>query len=147
MTEAIYEIGVILARRESANKWAPVTWRPFAALAAAPPLAPLSFISQVERDALHYAGAFTLSFHSSETSHYRDNLQSGRPSIWVAMNVENDVPTVSTVTVDPYEGEALAEIFGEGLDAVPMPQSVQDVLSRFVQENHVERAFVKRKRT
>lgn len=147
MTELAHEIGIVLARRESGNPWAPVTWRPVTALAAAPPLAPRAFISQAEGETLHYAGAFTLVFHSSETAHYRDNLHSGRPSIWVAMSIESDFPAVRLVTVDPYEGEALAEIYGEGLDAVPMPPAVQDALSRFVSEHHVERAFMKRKRT
>ena len=147
MTEVTHEIGVVLARRETGNKWAPVAWRPVTALAAAPPLAPRSFISQTEGETLYYAGAFTLVFHSSETAHYRDNLRSGRPSIWVAMSVDADFPDVRMVTVDPYEGEALAEIYGEGLDAAPMPPTVQEALLRFVSEHHVERAFVKRKRT
>ncbi len=147
MTEASYEIGIILARRQSENTWAPITWRPVAALAAAPPLEAGAFISDAEGEALYYGGAHTLSFHNSETAHYRDNLQSGRASIWVAITIVDELPSVNMVTVDPYEGEALAEIYGAGLDAVPMPAAVQDALSRFVAEHHVERAFVKRKRT
>lgn len=138
---------MVLARRETGNQWAPVTWRPVAALAAAPPLVPLAFLADAEGEALHYAGGFTLTFHSSETSHYRDNLLSGRPSIWIAMSIDGDVPSVRLITVDPYEGEALAETYGEGLDVVPMPHGIQDVLSRFVAEHHVERPFMKRKRT
>lgn len=147
MTEASYEIGVILARRQSKNVWAPIAWRPVAALAAAPPLEAGAFICDAEGEALYYGGAHTLSFHNSETAHYRDNLQSGSASIWVAITLADDFPTVHMVTVDPYEGEALAEIYGEALDAVPMPAAVQDALSRFVAKHHVERAFVKRKRS
>lgn len=147
MTEIAFEVGVVIGCRRTRSVWAPVAWRPVAALAAAPPLEPGAFIAHAGEEDLYFAGGFTVSLHSSETAHYRDNLRSGRPSLWVAMSLDTDFPMVRTVTADPYEGEAMAEIFGEGLDAVPMPATLQESLSRFIAQHHVERTFQKRTRT
>jgi hypothetical protein len=88
-----------------------------------------------------------VALHRSETSHYRDNLVSGQPSLWVALRpIGGDDHEVVTVTPDPYEGEAMAEGIGEIVDAVPMPPEFQAKLAAFVEAFHVERAFVKRKR-
>lgn len=137
----------MIGRRRTRSEWAPFVWRPVAVLVAAPPLEPGAFIAHAEDEDLFFAGGVTVSLHSSETAHYRDNLHSGRPSLWVAMSIDANFPAVRTVTADPYEGEALAEIFGEGLDAVPMPATLQERLSSFVAQHHVERTFHKRKRT
>lgn len=147
VSERHREVGVIVARRTQQGAWGGVTWAPVAILAAAPALQPGSFISRAEVDELYYAGSMTLELHASETAHYRDNLQSGRPSVWIALTCEAEFPLVNCVTADPYEGEALAEIYGEGLDAVPMPPAIRDDIADFVAAYHVERVFVKRKRT
>lgn len=147
VTEQHIELGVVLARKRTGGMWSHESWRPVAALSAAPPLESGVFIANAEGEDLFYAGAVTLSFHASETAHYRDNLNSGRPAIWIAIAVGEGSPRVQAVTADPYEGEALAEVYGEGLDAVAMPQAIAQALSLFVAEHHVERVFVKRKRT
>ena len=147
VTEQHIEVGVVLARRRTAGMWSQESWRPIAALAAAPPLESGAFVAHAEGDDLFYAGAVTLSLHASDTAHYRDNLNSGRPAIWIAIASGDAFPHVQAVTADPYEGEALAEVYGEGLDAVFMPEAIVEVLSRFVAEHHVERVFIKRKRT
>jgi hypothetical protein len=147
MSERHLDIGVIVARRKSCTGWVDSVWVPAAALAAAPELAPGAFLGAAEGDELYYAGAGTISLYSSETSHYRDNIRSSSPSVWVALKPGESFPVIQTVTVDPYEGEALAEIYGAGLDALPMPASLRQVVSEFVAHHHVERTFVKRRRT
>lgn len=147
MSELFLEVGVVLARRRLRGLWGEVSWRPAAVLVAAPPIEPRAFISRAEDEELYYGGSATLALHAADTSHYRDNLHSGRPSVWVAIAAQSDFPSLQAVTVDPYEGEALAETYGEGLDAVPMPAPIRDALSSFVAAYHVERVFVKRKRT
>lgn len=147
MSEQHREVGVVVARRAPRGPWGETTWAPIAVLAAAPDLPSGSLISNAEADELYYAGAMTLALHVSDTGHYRDNLQSGRPSVWIALTSNGEFPTVNCVTADPYEGEALAEIYGGGLDAVPMPHAIRDDIAAFVAAFHVERIFVKRKRT
>src|SRR3546814_11703948 len=78
--------------------------------------------------------------HSAETAHYRDNLSSGRPSLWVSLRiVGSDRHDVDAVTADPYEGEALTEGIGRTVVAVPMPREIEDMVSPFVAAFHAER--------
>ena len=141
------EIGIVVARRRLNGPWASHAWLPAAALPAPAAAAAGTRLSADEGGETFYAGAFTLALHRGETAHYRDNLGSGRPSIWVALRpVGGDDHEVAAVTADPYEGEAMAEGIGEIVEAVPMPAAIQDAIAAFVAAFHVERPFVKRKR-
>ena len=92
-------------------------------------------------DDIFYAGASTLRLHASETAHYRDNLTSGRPALWVVLQpVAGDAYEVASVTADPYEGEALTQGNGEIVEAVPMPAEIRETIAAFVAAFHVERA-------
>ena len=122
MSEDHFDVGVIVARRKLKGPWADHAWLPHAVLPAAPATAPWTSLGRDGEDELFYAGPFEVRLHPSETAHYRDNLASGRPSLWVSLRpVGGDDYEVSTVTADPYEGEALAGAIGETIEAVPMP--------------------------
>jgi hypothetical protein len=85
--------------------------------------------------------------HPSETAHYRDNLTSERPSLWVALrHVGGEEYEIATVTANPYEGESLAEGIGEIVEAVAMPADIQSKIGEFFAAFHQERPFIKRKR-
>lgn len=146
MAQLHIDVGVLVARRKLKSPWAEFTWSPMAVLAAPPTLERGAIISQSDDGDVFFAGAATLTLHSSDTAHYRDNLSSDAPSVWIALTPKETLPDVCCVTVDPYEGEALAEVYAERLEALSMPRAVREVLAQFVAENHVERAFVKRKR-
>src|SRR3546814_6561407 len=75
------------------------------------------------------------------SSDLRDNLGSARPCIWVSLRPSDAPPGIAlqTVTADPAEGEALAEPGTDIIEAVPMPQALQDRLAAFVVAHHVER--------
>jgi hypothetical protein len=142
-----FDVGIVVARRKLGGPWASHSWLPVSVLPAAPDLAPWTRLSGDEREELFFAGSHQVSLHRSETSHYRDNLVSGRPSLWVALRlVGGEDYEIAAVTADPYEGESMAEGIGEIVEALPMPGEVQAVLAAFVEAFHVERAFVKRKR-
>jgi hypothetical protein len=147
MTENRFEVGVLIAKRKLIGPWADHAWLPHAVLPAAPETQPGTKLSVGEGDEIYYAGPFDLSLHASETGHYRDNLSSGRPSLWVSLQpVAPDEYGIVTVTADPYEGEALTQGSGEIVEAVPMPPDLQEKIAAFVEVFHVERPFVKRKR-
>ena len=142
-----FRVGIVVARRKLSSRWASETWLPVSALADAPDVVPWTRGAAAGDDDLFYAGAFEVPLHRSETSHYRDNLVSGRPSLWIALRpIGGDAHEIATVTADPYEGESLAEGIGEIIEAVPMPPECQAVVAAFVEAFHVERAFVKRQR-
>ncbi|MDB5512858.1 MAG: molybdopterin-guanine dinucleotide biosynthesis protein [Enterovirga sp.] len=140
-------VGVVVAKRRLSGPWATHAWLPVGILPAPADVSPWTPLSDDGREQLFYAGAFEIALHRSETSHYRDNLASGRPSLWVGLRpLGEDRHEIATVTPDPYEGESMAEGIGEIVEAVPMPERVQAEIAAFVEAFHVDRAFVKRKR-
>ncbi len=147
MPESWFEVGVVVARRKLQSRWADYAWLPHAVLPAVPAAAPWTKLGGSAEEELYYAGSFQVTLHASETSHYRDNLSSGRPSLWVAIRpVAGDEYEVATVTADPYEGEALAGAIGETVEPVPMPPEIEAKIAAFFEAFHVERQFFKRKR-
>lgn len=145
--ESAFEVGVVLAKRRLRSAWASHAWLPHAVLPAAPAAAPWTPLGRDGDDELYYAGPAEVALHAGSTGHYRDNLASGRPSLWVALRpTGDDEVEVATVTADPYEGEALAEGVGETVETVPMPADIQAKVAAFIEAFHVERTFFKRKR-
>ncbi|NNM74811.1 DUF3305 domain-containing protein [Enterovirga aerilata] len=144
--EARITVGVVVARRRLSNPWADHAWLPTAVLPAAPETPAWTRLSATQTEELFYAGPYELALHPSETAHYRDNLASGQPSLWVALRpIGGEDHEIAAVTADPYEGEGLAEGIGEIVEAVPMPTEIRDHLAAYVAAFHVERAFFKRR--
>lgn len=146
MSEQHHDIGVVLRRKTLGGRWAETLWLPQAALPDIPAAAPGTALGTVNGDVLVYAGPLTLTFHAGATAHYRDNLASGRPSLWISLRPEGDACGLGSATADPYEAEALTEAIGGTVDAVPMPSAIQNALANFVAAFHVERPFFKRQR-
>lgn len=147
MAEDHFEVGVIVAKRALKGPWKSHEWLPVAILPAAPAAAPWTKLSGRPEEETYFAGAFEVRMHPAETSHYRDNLMSGNPSLWVALRDSGEsAPEIAAVTADPYEGEAMGEGFEETVEAVPMPAELQAKVRAFFEAFHVERKFEKRKR-
>lgn len=142
MPQHHFEIGVVVARKALNNAWADHAWQAHAVLPAAPGLAPGMPLG----GDLFYAGACELALHSAATAHYRDNLSSGQPSLWIALAPDAETCRVTAATADPYEGEALSEAVGGTVDRVAMPDPVRAALAAFVAAFHIERSFFKRTR-
>ena len=141
-------VGVVVERRTLDNPWVDHVWLPSAVLPGAPPVAAWTVLS--EHDGLRqvYAGPHELSFFSIDTAHYRDNLSSGSPKIWVSLRPIDAEPPVKVVgvTADPAEGEAFTEAGEDIVEAVAMPPEIALRLAEFVHTHHVERDFYKRRR-
>jgi hypothetical protein len=147
MPQDRFDIGIVVARKTLRSSWADHIWLPHAALPAAPPVARWTRLGRTQGAEFFYAGACELQFQRSATAHYRDNLESGTPSLWIALTpADGGMCCVTAVTADPYEGEALTEGFGSVVEAVPMPPSLQAELHAFVSAFHVEQPFFKRER-
>jgi Protein of unknown function (DUF3305) len=148
MPTLMLEVGLVLERRKATSPWLDLIWEAHAVLAepaAAEPGAPLGRNGEGE---LIYAGRHALKAHTTETAHYRDNLNSGQPMVWVVMRPQADsaMPEIVALTCDPSEGEGYSQTGWDLVQAVPMPEPVAAALAAFVAEHHVERAFIKRKR-
>jgi hypothetical protein len=139
-------IGVVVARLALKGPWASQAWLPVAVLPAAPELPAGTPLGRDGDDETFYAGAAEIALYAQATGHYRDNLTAAQPSVWVALRPIGDEVELASATVDPYEGEALAESIGDVVEAVPMPADLQHRLRAFFDAFHVERAFFKRQR-
>jgi hypothetical protein len=145
MTETAFEVGVIAVKRALKGPWAAHAWLPAEILPRIPETPPGTRLV-AEPEERVYLGSAAVSLHASATAHYRDNLTSARPSLWVVLRPVGEEVELASVTADPYEGEALAESIGDIVESVPMPAEIQARVLAFFEAFHVERTFVKRKR-
>lgn len=148
MIRETLEVGVIVDRRAIDNPWVDHAWIPVAVLAGAPAIAPWTVLEQTSEVTRFFAGTFMLEFFGSQTGMYRDNLVSGRPSLWVSLRTSDNPPGIALqlVTADPSEGEAVTQPGTDIVETVAMPIEVQKRLAAFVEGHHVERPFIKRTR-
>jgi Protein of unknown function (DUF3305) len=141
-------VGVVVERRKAVNPWVDFVWQPAGVLAGVPEAAPWTVLSTGEDRTSFYAGAVEIELYRTETGHYRDNLASATPSLWIALRPTGVEPPfeIVAVTADPAEGESFTQVGDDVVEAVPMPPAVREIVEAFVAEHHVERPFVKRKR-
>ena len=141
-------VGVVVERRKAESSWIDFTWRPVTALPGAPVVAAWTQLSSDGDAVAFYAGAAEIALYRTETAHYRDNLASGSPSLWVALRPADSEPPFDlvAVTADPAEGEGFTQNGDHLVEPVPMPEPVRVIVEAFVAEHHVEQPFVKRKR-
>jgi hypothetical protein len=141
-------VGIVVERSKAVSQWIDYVWRPVTALPGVPDAEPWTRLSDDGERATFYIGAADVELFPADTTQYRDNLQSGSPSLWVALRPTGGEPpyTLHAVTADTAEGEALTETGTDLVDVVPMPDEIADAVARFVTEHHVERVFFKRQR-
>ena len=141
-------VGVIVERSKSMNQWAEFYWRAVGVLPGQPDTPAWTKLSDDGERTTFYAGTANVELYRTETGFYRDNLESGAPSLWVALRAADGEPpfTVAAVTADPAEGESFTETATDLVEQVPMPLPIQHVVAEFVAQHHVEQPFVKRKR-
>jgi hypothetical protein len=142
-------VGVLVERRKARSPWIDYLWRPVSVLVGTPAAAPWTALDDSPDATLFYAGAAEIELHRTETTYYRDNLASNAPSLWIALRpVASEPPyEILTVTADPAEGEALTDAGNNVVEAVPMPPEIGETIRQFLAEHHVEKPFVKRRRT
>lgn len=145
---ASVSVGVVVERTKGASPWVDFHWRPVRVLTGVPDTAPWTKLSEDGDRTAFYAGAASIDLYRTETAHYRDNLQTDPPLLWVILRpVDADPPyELAAVTADPAEGEGMTEAGANIVESVPMPEPLQEAIAAFIAEHHVERAFVKRKR-
>ncbi|MCC5971762.1 MAG: DUF3305 domain-containing protein [Pararhodobacter sp.] len=147
MPKQTLRLGVLATRRPPVTRWGQAQLRPSGVLPREPDLAPHSLISNENGVETWYLGARDMVLFSGDTSHHMDNLNSGRPSVWVVLRGQDPaLCDLACVTVDPYEGEGFASDLEATVEAVPMPAVIHDAVAAFVAAHHVEIPFKKRKR-
>ncbi|MCP4564920.1 MAG: DUF3305 domain-containing protein [Bosea sp.] len=149
MAQQHHEVGVVVERRKLDSPWADHAWAPIAVLPEPPPLAPWSRLAGDDRREQFYLGSAVLTLHSVDTAHFRENFLTGNARLWVSIRPTGIEPALELigVTADPSEGEVFLENVDDIVEAVPMPAAIAQAVLAFFEAHHVEREFVKRKRT
>ena len=148
MPKEAFKVGVVAQSRPPVTQWGGRVMRPLAVFAHMPSTPPGTKVSDEGGVETWYLGASDVILHSGDTGYYRDNLASGRASVWVAMPEasEGARARIQLVTVDPYEGEGIASDTGLVVEAVPMPDAVRARIEAFIAAHHVDIPFKKRTR-
>jgi hypothetical protein len=141
-------VGVVVERRKAKSHWIDFVWRPTAVLDGVPEAKPWTMLSEEGEAANFFLGTASIDLYRSETGHYRDNLVSGNPQVWVVLRPsDGEHPyELFLTTADPAEGEGYTETGTDLVEPVPMPEAIRTAIEDFVSEHHVERVFFKRKR-
>ncbi len=141
-------VGVVVERHKAASRWVDFVWQPAAVLPGEPEAAPWTVLSTEGDTTSFYAGACEIELHAGASSHYRDNLASNAPSLWVVLRPTGGDPPyrLFAVTADPAEGEGFTQAGDDLVDAVPMPAPLRAAIEAFVVEHHLEQPAFKRKR-
>lgn len=148
MPQQTLRLGVLALRRPPVTRWGKGELRPSAVLPQEPEIAPGTLISTENGVETWYLGARDIVLYSGDTGHHLDNLNSGRPSVWVAMRGQDPATIdLACITVDPYEGEGYASDPDVTVEALPMPALIRAALEAFTTAHHVDIPFKKRKRS
>lgn len=141
-------VGVVVERRKATSLWADIIWRPVGVLAGLPEAAPWTPLAIDGDTVTFYAGAAEIELYRSEAEHYRRNLTSGAPSLWVVLQATGGEPpyAIAAVTADPAEGEGLSEPGQAIVEAVAMPEALRQLIADFVAAHGGESGFQKRQR-
>ncbi len=148
MAQEHIRVGVVVERRAVDNPWIDHAWLPVAVLPDAPELAPWTSLGRDGPAERFYLGAADLTLFSVDTAHFRTNIVTGRPSLWVCVRPTGIEPALELVgvTADPHEGEGYTETVGDIVEMLPMPSDIIERVRDFFDAHHVEQVFVKRQR-
>jgi len=143
-------VGVIVAREDSDNQWQDHVWRVAGVVIGADPQDTWREIDRGPGVVHYFAGTRELEVFRKETEAYQVNLENKVPVVYVVMRENDDFDgpplDLHLVTVSAYEAQDYLDTGEEIVDTVPMPEPLIAWVQRYVDRNHVEEKFVKRKR-
>lgn len=141
-------VGVVVERLKAQSQWVDYIWRPANVLEGVPDMQSWTLLEGNDERALFYAGSAEIGLYAGDAPHYRENLATGYPKLWIILRPTGVEPPLELVkvTADPFEGEGLTESATDLVEPVPMPDSIQAELIAFIGEHFVDEPFFKRKR-
>ncbi len=143
-------VGIVVRKTPGATRWAQWCWKVVGVL---PGVGAASWqVLRCEGEAIEYhAATLPLELWSSDTEGYQAMLVTEVPSLTVILHEDltPDAPmpwVPALVTASAYETQDYADAEGYLIELVPMPPLVLGWVRGFVEEHHVEKPFIKRKR-
>jgi hypothetical protein len=149
---ACMALGVVVERRRSSSPWQDWAWRPVSVLVGCPPLGgEWRELMRGETWTHYHAANLPLELHRTETDAYLLNLAQRPPRVYVVLRPASEPGPYPLrpllITASPLEAEGYLSTGEEIVEGVPMPAAVVGWLQGFVKRHHVERPFIKRKRS
>lgn len=141
-------VGVVAERLKAESKWIDYVWRPANILEGVPDMQPWTLLEGNSERALFYAGATAIELYAGDAAHYRENLVTGFPKLWIILRPTGIEPPLDLVmvTANPFEAEGLTENAADVVEPIPMPESFRNIVAAFVEQHYVHEPFFKRKR-
>lgn len=144
-------VGVVIAREEIDSPWQDYTWRPVSIIPGAPQFTPWKELMRGEGWVHYHAATLPLELHRKETQAYKENLESGEPSLYVVLSEDDDAESshpfeVHLVTASPFEAQDYLDSGEEVVEPVAMSNTLISWVRAFVETHHVEEKFRKRRR-
>ena len=143
-------VGVVVRKTPGITRWASWVWK---AVAVLPGAGPADWqVMRREGDSIEYhAETLRLELHKSDIEAYLTGLSSRRPVVYVVFRTGDTVGDghdvqVLLVTASPYEAQDYMDSGEEIVEPVPMPAALVDWVGDFVEKNHKEEVFIKRRR-
>lgn len=148
MVEHEIAVGLVMECIAPSNPWGTHHWIPVQILQGAPDTPPWAVLARGSDRVRYFAGTFAIRLYSTETGFYRDNLSAERPRLWVATQPDGPEPPIAilAVTANPAEGEGYTQTGTNVVEVIDMPADIAAEIAAFVEANHVEQVFEKRKR-
>lgn len=147
------DLGVVIERRDSDNRWADYSYQPVAVFQGAPPKDPhddWTMLREGDGWAHFHAATMPLELFRGETEGYRVNLSNEPPHIYIVLSPgeEADDPEmlVHLVTACPFEAEGYTEDSEQMVEGVVMPPEIAAWIKEFCDTHHKDVPFKKRKR-
>lgn len=142
-----FRVSALIEKRRSASPWADFSLHVISVATEAPQSGWME-IRKSDEGTTYLVGPVDVAAHQSDTSGYRDNLNSGEPKLWVVLRPADNAAgcEVMIITADPTEGEAMTQNGDLQVETAAMPEALRLWLDAFVQQHHVERPFFKRRR-
>lgn len=143
-------MGIIVERRRTRSRWEPWSWLPVEALPGAPEGEPWRVLAEGDGWTRYHAGNLPLVMRKGVTGEYRLNLSQASPRLYVVLRRSGEAAIPwrpLLVTAAPDEAGSYLDGGEELVEGVPMPPAVQAWVQDFVTRHHVEKPFVKRKRS
>ena len=146
------DISVVLERRDVDHPWKDHDWAAVAvqpADSAAENDGSWREIGRGDGWVRYVAPALTLQVFARETEGYKYNLSNDVPAVYLVWREDEDSPAEISpfhATVCPYEAQTYLDGDEEQVESIPMSEEVAEWLADFVEVNHVDEPFYKRKR-
>lgn len=143
------EVGIIVERRRSRSRWEDWIWQPVEAIPGLPAGEPWRIVAQGGGWTRYHATSLPLRLEKGATAEYLVNLAQAAPRVYVVLRRSPATMPWQPllVTVAPDEAGSYLDGGDEVVEGVPMHEAVRAWLQDFVRRHHVEKPFVKRKRS